>query len=197
MKFSVIMASRLVPYPNSCANPELKIVRAIDSVLAQTFKDFELLIIADGCGLTKEIVSGYDDKRIRLFDIKHNTLFDNRPRNTGIQNAKGEYIVYCDIDDYLGDDHLKIIAGEIGNDEWVYFNDVWFSRGQWIERVCNVHRHGGCGTSNVCHRSRMLWQRIGYAHDYYFIQQLLKNHKYRKIKTPEYYTCHIPGAYDM
>lgn len=197
MRFTIIMASRLVPYPNQCSNPELKIVRAVDSVIAQSFADFELIVIADGCDKTKEIVNKYTDNRIRLIEIKHGALFDNRPRNAGIEAAEGDYILYCDVDDYLGSDHLKIIAEQLKDQDWVYFNDFWFSRGEWIERYCNVHRLGKCGTSNVCHSMRTTWQRTGYAHDYYFIQQLIRHKEFKRIKTPEYFVCHVPGGYDL
>jgi glycosyltransferase involved in cell wall biosynthesis len=193
------MPSRLVPYPNSCQHPEQKLARAIDSVINQSFADFELIVVADGCLRTKDIFNNYKDKRIKLIEIKHGALFDNRPRNTGIDNASGEYILYCDADDYLGSEHLNIINKQLKNQEWVYYNDLWLSRGKWEERYCNIHRLGKCGTSNICHltKLRIKWQRTGYAHDFHFIQQLIRHKEFRRINTPEYFVCHIPGAYDL
>lgn len=199
MKFSVIMASRLIPYGNCASNLDLKIVRSIDGILKQTFSDFELIIVADECKQTEEIVNRYADKRIRLFSVKHKALFDNTPRNTGIENAKGDYIIYCDADDFWGANHLEIISRNFDGLDWVYYNDIVYDKRskQWIERSCNVHKQGQCGTSNVCHSMRVFWERPGYAHDYYFIQKLKVNNKFKKIETPEYFVCHIPGNYDV
>ena len=75
------------------------ISRAINSVLAQTCRDFELIIV-DDCSTdnTKEVVSKFDDQRIRY--IRHEK---NRgvaaALNTGISVCRGEYITFLDDDD--------------------------------------------------------------------------------------------------
>jgi glycosyltransferase involved in cell wall biosynthesis len=196
MRFSVIMPSRLIPYKGSCQYPEQKIGRAIQSVLDQSFKDFELIVIADGCSLTKNIVSKLFTG-VRLLECKHKALFDNLPRNTGIENAKGDYIIYIDIDDYWGSDHLAIIDRQLKNQDWVWYNDIVYKDGLWTERACNIKALGGCGTSNICYKRSLSlkWDRPGYAHDYYFNQKLIK-FKGSKIETPEYFVCHIPGQID-
>lgn len=201
MKFSVIMPSRLIHYGNCAQFLDQKLARAIDSVLAQSFKDFELIVISDDCDETVMIVSKYKDKRIKLLRVKHYADFDNLPRNTGIDNAQGEIIIYLDIDDYWGKDHLKIINDHIRGFDWLWYNDIVYDarNTQWIERVCNIKKSGQCGTSNICHaRSLNLkWERPGYAHDYHLIQRLRVNTHGTKIMTPEYYVCHIPNVYDL
>jgi glycosyltransferase involved in cell wall biosynthesis len=199
MKFSVIMPSYLKDYANSAQFKDQKLIRSIQSVLDQSFTDFELIIIADGCELTKQIVTTYfTDGRIKLLECKHKIIFDNTPRNTGIDNATGEYIIYLDIDDYWGVSHLDIINKHIKDLDWVFYNDLIFNIG-WIERACNIRKLGMCGTSNVCHARKLnlRWGRPGYSHDYYFIQQLMTFKYHKKIETPEYYVMHIPGSYDL
>ena len=74
------------------------IKRAIDSVLCQSEKDFELLIVDDGStDNTEEIVNSYDDNRIVF--IKQNNGGASSARNNGIKNARGKYISFLDSDD--------------------------------------------------------------------------------------------------
>lgn len=200
MRFSIICPSRLIPYKGCASFLDRKIVRAIDSVIDQTFPDWELIIISDECQSTVDIVAPYvlEDSRIRLLQCKHKALFDNTPRNTGIDNAKGKYITYLDVDDFLGSDHLKLINEQLKEYDWVWYNDYIYSE-KWIERACNIKALGGSGTSNVCHKVDLgiRWGRPGYAHDYYFNQQLLRFKNGAKINTPEYFVMHIPGITDL
>jgi glycosyltransferase involved in cell wall biosynthesis len=73
--------------------------RSIQSVLDQTYRDFEIIVVDDGStDNTEEIVKRFNDDRIRY--IKHDT---NRgagaARNTGIKAARGKYIAFHDSDD--------------------------------------------------------------------------------------------------
>lgn len=79
-------------------NRENLLKRAIDSILSQTFRDFELIIIDDGStDNTKEVVETYKDDRI-IYIYKENGGI-NSARNRGLKVARGEYIAFCDSDD--------------------------------------------------------------------------------------------------
>jgi len=70
---------------------------AIDSVLAQTYKDYELIVVDDGSeDETAQIVKQYQNK-LRYIFIPHQGV--SRARNIGIQEAKGELIAFLDSDD--------------------------------------------------------------------------------------------------
>lgn len=72
---------------------------AIDSVLAQTFEDFELLLIDDGStDASVEIVTSYRDPRIRLLVHEENQGIP-RTRNHGLAEARGELLAILDSDD--------------------------------------------------------------------------------------------------
>ncbi|WP_374459800.1 glycosyltransferase family 2 protein [Chryseobacterium taeanense] len=80
-------------------NAEKYLGTAVDSILAQSFKDFELLIINDGSkDSTKEIILGYNDERIRYIENEKN-LGLIETLNKGILLSKGEYIARMDADD--------------------------------------------------------------------------------------------------
>ena len=75
------------------------VTETIDSILAQTFKDFELIVIDNESGdNTEEVIRSYTDERIRYFRHQNNGLVAVN-RNYGISKANGEYIAFCDDDD--------------------------------------------------------------------------------------------------
>lgn len=115
MKISVI-----VPMFNS----EAFIVDCVNSILAQTFEDFELILV-DDCSTdrTVEIVSKYNDPRIRIV-LSSQKGFDWGARNLGIQLARGEYIYFVDHDDVLIAEALEILwrGVEISDADTIHFN---------------------------------------------------------------------------
>jgi glycosyltransferase involved in cell wall biosynthesis len=83
--------------------------RSIKSVLKQTYKNFELIIVDDGStDYTKKIVEKYlkEDQRIKYI-YQENSGGPPKPKNTGIKASKGEYIAFLDSDDEWFSDKLK------------------------------------------------------------------------------------------
>lgn len=89
-----------------------KLSKAVESVLNQSFKNFEYLII-DDCSTdnTEKIVKGFinKDPRVRYFKTEDNSGHDGLPKNIGFKNAKGEYVAFLDDDDQFYVDTLKIL----------------------------------------------------------------------------------------
>jgi glycosyltransferase involved in cell wall biosynthesis len=80
-------------------NREAYLAEALESILAQTFTDFELLVILDGVPPpVQAIVEGYSDPRIRLLRLPVN-LGISAARNTGLAAARAPYMAYMDSDD--------------------------------------------------------------------------------------------------
>ncbi|MBC2369830.1 glycosyltransferase family 2 protein [Listeria booriae] len=80
-------------------NAETYIRDAIDSILSQSFEDFELLIVDDfSIDGTVEVVTSYTDSRIKLHRLESN-LGAAGARNYGIRQAKGRYLAFLDSDD--------------------------------------------------------------------------------------------------
>jgi len=87
-------------------NGEKTIKETIDSVLNQTFSDFELLVINDGSqDSTLTIVSTIQDPRLKVFSYTNAGL--SATRNRGISLAKGKYISFIDADDLWTSDKLE------------------------------------------------------------------------------------------
>jgi glycosyltransferase involved in cell wall biosynthesis len=79
---------------------------AIKSVLSQTFKDFELLVLDNSSSDdTEKIVKSFGDKRIKY--IRHKPLNISQARNLGVKEAQGEYIGFLDDDDEWLPNKLK------------------------------------------------------------------------------------------
>lgn len=80
---------------------------AIDSVLSQTFSDFELLIVNDGSGDdTLKVINSYNDNRIRIVTNEVN-IGITKSLNRGLKEARGEYIARLDDDDIALPERLQ------------------------------------------------------------------------------------------
>ena len=87
-------------------NAENSIASAMESVLEQSFADFEFIIIDDGStDDTAQIIRSYSDSRIVLLENRHDFIAS---LNAGINQAKGKYIARMDADDRMLPDRLKI-----------------------------------------------------------------------------------------
>lgn len=82
------------------------IADTIESVLAQDFQDFEILVVDDGStDNTADVVRNVGDSRVRY--IWQSNVGANTARNRGINEAKGEYVALLDADDRFLDSHLS------------------------------------------------------------------------------------------
>jgi hypothetical protein len=87
-------------------NGERYLRDAVESILCQTFQDFEFLIINDGStDNTRDVILSYDDARIVLVDSEHN-VGQTRSLNRGLELAAGEWIARQDADDISEPDRL-------------------------------------------------------------------------------------------
>lgn len=87
-------------------NRKRMILKTIESVIQQTFTDWELLVVDDGStDNTKETISSIKDNRIVY--IYQTNKERSAARNNGIKNAKGQYICFLDSDDLFESNHLQ------------------------------------------------------------------------------------------
>lgn len=112
VKFSVI-----VPLYNG----EKFIRECLDSILAQTYPHFEIIVVNDGStDRSVEIVKSYKDKRIKVYSQENKGLF--HARLSGVKQAENEYCLYVDADDLIAENLLEslVIEFEQGADCAVY-----------------------------------------------------------------------------
>ena len=89
-------------------NREKFIGKCIESVINQTYKNLEILIINDGStDNTLKICESYKDERIRIITTENLGL--SLSRNVGIDNAKGEYLYFIDSDDFVENDVIEYL----------------------------------------------------------------------------------------
>lgn len=87
-------------------NKEKYIKKAIESILNQTFKDWEMLIIDDGSTDDSLAVCRiFEDPRIHVISTENGGV--SHARNIGVDKAQGEYLTFVDGDDYLAADYLE------------------------------------------------------------------------------------------
>lgn len=89
-------------------NKQKYLKKSIQSILEQTYDNFELIIVNDGStDNSSEICHDFQktDQRVRVIDIENNGV--SNARNVGISNANGDYIQFIDADDYTANNMLE------------------------------------------------------------------------------------------
>jgi glycosyltransferase involved in cell wall biosynthesis len=90
-----------------CYNQGIYIDEAVDSVLRQTYQDFEIIIVNDGStdSFTNEKLKQYNKQKTRIITTDNCGL--SEARNTGIRNSSGQYILPLDADDKIGAEYME------------------------------------------------------------------------------------------
>jgi len=202
-KVSVIMASYLLPYPNSRSDPDKKFLRAVNSFKKQTYQNKELIIISDGCPLTVELYNRFflNEANIKLIQIPKQQLYSGEMRNVAFHIADGEIISYLDTDDILGANHLQIIVDQFDteNYDWVFYNDFMTLDDTFKKLHLRIvePRWASIGTSSISHKNlKSLKWSSGYGHDFLFVFKMASlGLKFKKLeKNPEYVVAHYSGG---
>jgi teichuronic acid biosynthesis glycosyltransferase TuaG len=103
-------------------NAEKYIIEAIESVIKQTYQNWELLIVNDGSkDNTEEVILSFEDSRIQYY-IKENGGVSSA-RNLALNQMKGEYFCFLDADDYFTPNSLQSRLNVFQSDEKVAFVD--------------------------------------------------------------------------
>lgn len=132
--------------------------KCVDSILAQTFRDFEVLLVDDGSpdksGAICDEYAG-KDPRVRVFHKENGGV--SSARNKGIDEARGEWITFVDADDWLPEDALTalyfktsgvdivqgIVVREDGIRVFAYSKTEVMSSKEWIGQMLRGKYHSG------------------------------------------------------
>lgn len=128
LKTSTPLLSVIVPV----YNVEKYLRRCIDSILAQTSTDFELLLIDDGSTDNSGLICDeyvMNDNRIKVFHKENGGV--SSARNMGLDNARGEWICFCDADDWVKSGFLSAFCGMMDHGDLLsqgFYSPNWFNR---------------------------------------------------------------------
>ena len=95
-------------------NVEKYLKRCINSILNQTFKNFELILVNDGStDNSLNICKNYKEKDGRIQLISQTNKGLSAARNTGLKYAKGKYVCFVDSDDFIEKEYLSLLLSNI------------------------------------------------------------------------------------
>jgi glycosyltransferase involved in cell wall biosynthesis len=108
------------------------IAEALDSILAQTFKDYEIIVVNDGSPDTEELERALEPYRARIIYLRQENRGLSGARNTGIRASRAPLVALLDGDDVWETEFLSEMVGELGRDSSVgvlycdarYFGDT-------------------------------------------------------------------------
>jgi glycosyltransferase involved in cell wall biosynthesis len=152
-------------------NAEKYLKQSIDSIINQTYKDFELIIINDGSNdKSEDIILTYKDKRIVYIKNFKNVKI-NKALNQGIEVSKGKYISRMDADDIavhnMFEKQIEIfnLKDEVDIVNIQSFlmthNGVYYKKSNTNIRVCSgVHKHIVFLQNLICHPGIMIKSKL-------------------------------------
>ena len=111
--------------------------KTVESLLNQSFPDFELIIVDDGStDNTEQIVKSFADDRIRYYQVSNRER--GAARNFGTSVAKGKYVNFFDSDDIAYTNHLEIAKEHIVDENKLFAlgYDIRDDENQLIKQVC-------------------------------------------------------------
>jgi len=104
----------IIPTYNSSGTLKL----ALETVRQQTFKDYEVWIVGDGCSdESGQVVASFGEDRFHWLNLPENSGTPSKPRNEGLRRAKGRYIAYLGHDDLWFPWHLEGLLGHVQQHE--------------------------------------------------------------------------------
>lgn len=126
-------------------NRESVLPRAVESVLAQSYQSFELIIVDDGStDKTFQYLQGLKDPKVRLIALKNGGV--SRARNEGVRISQGEWIAFLDSDDEWLAEKLNIqyrFIQEHPDYKIHHGEEIWIRNGKRVNPMKKHQKSGG------------------------------------------------------
>lgn len=158
---------------------------AIESVLAQTFRDFELIVVDDGSETAEAVgrdfadAGKFDGLQYGFYNMDEPSGYQCAPKNVGIQNSRGSYIAYLDDDNLWDEDHLQVLVDTIEDAQTDFVYSRWRYVGEGpmegkdspfhqmtqdnIMRLCSGPMHNFIDSSSILHSKAAVVGILGSA----------------------------------
>lgn len=156
------LVSIIIPAYNS----EKYLSQCLNSVIKQSYKDIEIIVINDGStDGTRLICEKYKAKDARIVVINKNNGGISSARNTGVKNANGSYIMFLDSDDYLSskcvEECVKLMMSQ--NVEMIKYS-------YWKTKYCFRKKYNYATQSKIAISKKdyrkMIYENIFYSYDF-------------------------------
>lgn len=144
-----------------CFNSEKYIKRCLDSLLNQTLKDIDIIVVDDGStDSTSNIVKSYSDNRIRYF-IKENEGIAEA-RNFGVSKVNSEYFGFLDSDDYCEPETFETLLNKIkkDNSDLAICNFIWEFEGESSKNYIEHEGPYNLGKEMMLGLFATLWNKV-------------------------------------
>ena len=130
----------------NCHNGEEYLENCLNSILNQTFKDFEIIFF-DNASIdnTRNILKKFNDDRIKYFLSKKKLTLYNA-RNQAIQKSSGELIAFLDVDDWWDKNYLNSREKEFNNNNYdIFYNNVctFYEKDKSLKKYRNYNLPSG------------------------------------------------------
>lgn len=174
-------------------NAEKYIKRCLNSIVSQSYRDYELLIVDDGSSDCSSVICDEYAKQYNSIEVEHIPNGGvSHARNIGLSKANGKYIIFVDADDELSPNALKILAGTIINEsepDFLMFDNcvrngdtiiyphskVSIDKRYNLNRLFDGYRQALIGTSFPAPWGKVYKMNIIRAHNMRFDEKLKRN----------------------
>lgn len=108
-------------------NTEKELPKCLKSICDQTYKDLEIICIDDGStDGSSQVLDEFSMKDNRIKVVHQKNGGESNARNTGLKMASGEYIAFCDCDDWIDTDMYEILARELNCENIDMVGGSWY-----------------------------------------------------------------------
>lgn len=165
-------------------NVEKYIEECINSILCQTYQNFELILVDDGSkDRSGEICDEYANKDERIIVIHKENEGLSKTRNKGIEIAKGEYISFIDSDDYVEKDFLEVLYKLIKENNALVAQCGYVTTGENRQEDNSIQIY--TGKQMIVDIYTILWIPNTVVWNKLYKTELVKNNKFKESKIHE------------